>query len=211
MRLSHTLGFAAEYSHWHAGRLAGLDLEAISPDDLTSLPTMTKADVMNSWDRIVTDPRLTLDGARRHLAQVDDTGRPFLLDEYFAFTTGGSTGEPAVFVWSLNEFARWGASTIRLVVDAGDPPAQRLTFVAARCLRHPSAWPPLIFHGRSVGSRQCVSIDQPVSAIVERLNAIDPDSLWVVSSMLPALPTPCPSGSCRCLGDGYLNGSCELC
>jgi hypothetical protein len=40
-RLIETLGFAAEHSPWHAGRLSSLDLEAVTPEDLTSLPTMT--------------------------------------------------------------------------------------------------------------------------------------------------------------------------
>ncbi len=159
-RLTETIRFA-EHSPWHADRLSGLDLEAVTPDDLTSLPTMTKADVMDAWDRIVTDPRLSLVAARQHLAGVDDGGLPFLLGEYFVFTTGGSTGQPGVFIWSMEEFARWGASTIRFGIDAGDPPAECLTFVAARSLRHPSAWPPLLFHGWRAGTRQ------PVGCVVD--------------------------------------------
>jgi phenylacetate-coenzyme A ligase PaaK-like adenylate-forming protein len=126
-RLTETLSFAAEQSPWHAGRLSSLDLEAVTPKDLTSLPTMTKADLIDTWDRIVTDPRLSLDAARQHLARVDDGGLRVLLDNYFMFTTGGTTGQPGVFVWSIEEFARWGASTIRLGIDAGDPSAKRLT------------------------------------------------------------------------------------
>ncbi|HET7668726.1 MAG TPA: hypothetical protein VFK56_22220 [Mycobacterium sp.] len=196
-RLTDTLCFAAQQSPWHAGRLSSLDLEAVTPGDLTSLPTMTKADVMGAWDRIVTDPRLSLDAARHQLARVDDGGPPFLLDEYLVFTTGGSTGQPGVFVWSIEEFARFGASTIRFGIDAGDPPAKRLTFVAARSLRHPSAWPPLLLYGRHAGSRLTVPIDQPVSAIVEQLNVIASDSLWVVSSMLPALVEAAAAGALR--------------
>ncbi len=196
-RLTETLSFAAEQSPWHADRLSSLDLEAVTPEDLTSLPTMTKADVMDAWDRIVTDPRLSLDAAQQHLARVDDGGLPFLLDKYVAFTTGGSTGRPGVFVWSIEEFARWGASAIRFGIDAGDPPAKRLTFVAARSLRHPSAWAPLLLHGWSAGSRQRVPIDQPVPAIVEQLNAIAPDRMWVVSSVLPALIDAAAAGALR--------------
>ncbi len=196
-RLTETLSFAAEQSSWHADRLSSLDLEAVTPEDLTSLPTMTKADVMDAWDRIVTEPRLSLDAAQQHLARVDDGGLPFLLEKYVVFTTGGTTGRPGVFVWSLEEFARWGASAIRFGIDAGDPPAKRLTFVAARSLRHPSAWAPLLLHGWGAGSRQRVPIDQPVPAIVEQLNAIAPDSMWVVSSVLPALIDAAAAGALR--------------
>jgi phenylacetate-CoA ligase len=196
-RLTETLSFAAEHSAWHADRLSSINLEAVTPEDLTSLPIMTKADVMDAWDRIVTEPRLSLDAAQQHLARVDDGGLPLLLEKYIVFTTGGTTGRPGVFVWSLEEFARWGASTIRFGIDAGDPPAERLTFVAARSVRHPSAWAPLLLYGWSAGSRQRVPIDQPVSAIVEQLNAIAPDSLWVVSSMLPALVEAAAAGALR--------------
>jgi phenylacetate-CoA ligase len=196
-RLTEMLRFAAEHSRWHARRLSGRDLDAVTPNDLTPLPPMTKPDVMGAWDDIVTDPRLSLDGARQHLARIDDAGPSLLLDEYFVFTTGGSTGEPGVFVWSLDEFARWGASTIRLGTDAGDPPAERPTFVAARSLRHPSAWPPLLLNGLRTGSRQIVPVDQPIPAIIEQLNAIAPDSLWVMSSMLPTLVDAAATGMLR--------------
>lgn len=197
VRLTQTLRFAAEQSPWHAVRLSGLDLEAVTPEDLSSVPTMTKADLMDAWDRIVTDPRLSLDVASQHLARVDDGQLPILFDKYFVFTTGGTTGRPGVFVWSIEEFARWGASSIRLGIDAGDAPAKRLTYVAARSLRHPSAWAPILFHGRHAGSRQSVPIDQPLSAIVEQLNLIAPDSLWVVSSVLPALVDAATAGMLR--------------
>jgi phenylacetate-coenzyme A ligase PaaK-like adenylate-forming protein len=174
-----------------------MDLATVTPDDLSSLPVMTKADVMTAWDRIVTDRRLTLDGARQHLARMDDAGPSFLLDEYFVFTTGGSTGEPGVFVWSLEEFARWGASTLRLGVDAGDEPAKRATFVAARSPSHPSSWPPLVLNGLRAGSEQIVAVDQPLQEIIGRLNAIDPDSLWLMSSMLPILVGAATEGVLR--------------
>ena len=35
--------------------LAGIDLGAVSIDDLSSLPTMTKRDLNGNWDQIVTE------------------------------------------------------------------------------------------------------------------------------------------------------------
>jgi phenylacetate-CoA ligase len=195
--LAETLAFAAERSAWHAERLAGIDLDAVTPDDLTSLPTMSKADLMAAWDRIVTDQRLSLDLAQAHLARLDRDGPSLLLDEYFIFTTGGTTGEPGVFPWSIEEFARFGASNIRIGTDAGDPPPERLTFVGARSLRHPSAWAPLLVYGEQAGADRVVPIDQPVRDVVDALNGLEPDSLWVVSSMLPALVDARVTGALR--------------
>jgi phenylacetate-coenzyme A ligase PaaK-like adenylate-forming protein len=185
--LADTLVFAAERSRWHAPRLAPVDLDAVTPEDLTALPTMTKADLMRAWDDTVADPRLSLSAARAHLASLDATGPSFLLDAYLLFTTGGSTGEPGVFPWSSEEFGRWAASNIRFGADLGDPPPERLTFVGARSPRHPSALPPLLLYGADAGARMVVPIDQPLPAIADALNEIQPDSLFCVGSMLPAL------------------------
>src|SRR5690242_15987537 len=59
-RLRGLLRTAASRSAFHAGRLAGLDVDAVQPDDLTALPVMTKADLMDHWDDVVTDPEVTL-------------------------------------------------------------------------------------------------------------------------------------------------------
>jgi phenylacetate-coenzyme A ligase PaaK-like adenylate-forming protein len=185
--LSEALSMAATHSPWHAERLAGIDLAAVTPDDLSSLPTMTKTDLMAGWDRVVTDPRLTLAGAREHLERVDDDGPVFLLGAYVVFNTGGSTGEPGVFPWSVEEFCRWAASNFRLGADAGLGPPERLTFVGARSRRHPSAIPPLMLYGREVGAQRVVAVDQPLDDIVAALNDVMPDSIWTVSSILPAL------------------------
>lgn len=185
--LSETLAFAATHSPWHADRLTGIDLAAIAPDDLSSLPTMTKTDLMANWDRVVTDPRLSLADAREHLDRVDSNGPAFLLGSYAIFTTGGSTGEPGVFPWSIDEFCRWAASNFRLGADSGLAPPERLTFVGARSPRHPSAIPPLMLYGREVGTQRVVAVDQPLDDIVAALNDVMPDSIWTVSSILPAL------------------------
>ena len=163
-RLTETIRFA-EHSPWHADRLSGLDLEAVTPDDLTSLPTMTKADVMDAWDRIVTDPRLSLVAARQHLAGVDDGGLPFLLGEYFVFTTGAPLASRAY------SSGRWRNSLagVQAPSGSGSTLATRRRSVSRSSLPAPCAIPQ---HGHLFCSTGGVP---------------EPDSLWVVSSMLPAL------------------------
>ena len=55
-RLRGLLHHAAGHSPFHAERLAGLDLDAVTPDDLSAVPVMTKADLMEHFDDVVTDP-----------------------------------------------------------------------------------------------------------------------------------------------------------
>lgn len=61
---------------------AGIDADTVTGADLAAIPTMTKADVMEHWDEIVTDPRLTLELAETHLERVASEGPAYLLGEY---------------------------------------------------------------------------------------------------------------------------------
>jgi phenylacetate-CoA ligase len=200
--LADTLAYATEWSPWHARRLSalGVDHDRIEPDDLGELPTMSKRDLMAHWDDIVTDKRLDLATARAHLARVDAVGPAALLDEYHVLTTGGSTGEPGVFCWSLDETLVWGASFIRFTAVAGFGPPLRTAWVGARSLRHPSAALAVlagVLAGHPATTELSVPIDQPTAAIVARLNEIQPDSLWVVSSVLPTLVEAAQRGALR--------------
>ena len=57
--LRDLLRHAVEHSPFHARRLAGIDVDAVEPGDLTRLPVMTKAEMMAGYDDVVTDRRLT--------------------------------------------------------------------------------------------------------------------------------------------------------
>src|ERR1700759_2645162 len=81
-RLRALLRTAKARSPWHAERLAGIDLDAVTGSDLAAIPTMTKTDVMEHWDEIVTDRRLTLELAEAHLERVAADGPAYLLGEY---------------------------------------------------------------------------------------------------------------------------------
>jgi len=195
--LSQTLSFAVERSPWHSIRLAGVDLSAVTPDDLTAIPPMSKSELMDNWDQIVTDPGLDLATAREHLREVDADGPAFFGDEYLIFTTGGTTGEPGVFPWAMDEFARWGVSGVRAGTDAGFAPPQRLAHVGARSPRHPSSIVPLLLYGTERGRDLVIPVDQPVDEIVVGLNRAQPDAVWAVSSILPALVRAAADGSLR--------------
>lgn len=111
-RLRAVLRTARERSPWHARRLRDVDVETITGDDLSAIPTMTKEDLMAHWDEIVIDRRLTLDLATRHLAHLTEHGPAYLLDEYHVVATGGSTG---VFVWDWDGWLQAATNTMRHV------------------------------------------------------------------------------------------------
>jgi phenylacetate-coenzyme A ligase PaaK-like adenylate-forming protein len=188
--LGRLLRFAQDRSPWHAERLAGIDPAAVSPHDLTVLPTMTKAELMEQWNRVVTDPTLTLAAARAHL-EIVDAGGPLLLDSrYLMLTTGGSTGEPGVFAWSAEERAAWTASALRWLAS-GIEPLTRLVMIGARSRRHASA------ALNAFSGRVSVPLDQPIPAIVERLNDLQPDGLFGAGSILSPLVDAAAVGDLR--------------
>lgn len=189
--LTDALRHAATRSAFHRERLAGVDIEAITPDDLGALPTMTKGDLMAHWDEVVTGEGLTLASARAHLDRMDADGFSALGGEYLVLTSGGSTGEPGIFCWSLAEMARFGASSVRWSAASGDGPPARPAWVAARSSRHPSG-----AAARITGSA-LVPVDQPIAAIVEQLNAIQPDAITTICSMLPLLVEEARRGRLR--------------
>src|SRR5271168_838677 len=96
-RLRELLVYAAERSPFWRERLAGRDLANFTEADLPSLPVLTRAEMMTQFDRVVTDPRLTLARIQQHLDQPDGD-RGYMDDQYQAIITSGYIGTQAVHV-----------------------------------------------------------------------------------------------------------------
>ena len=96
--LRETLSFAFGHSPWHHDRLAGIDLDGITADDLSRLPVMTRTELMANWDQIVTEPGLTLASARAHLQALDEGGPLLPRGRYLVLAArepGGGVEGPA--------------------------------------------------------------------------------------------------------------------
>ena len=111
-RLREVVREAADRSPWHRDRLAGLELERLDEASLRTLPPMTKGDLMENFDRIVTDERISLDLVNAHLGTV--TTGSYLMDGHTAITSGGSTGERGVFVYDWVGWATFWVSVLRI-------------------------------------------------------------------------------------------------
>lgn len=90
-RLRALLGHAVEHSPFHARRLAGIDLDAVEPGDLTRLPVMTKAELMAAYDDVVTDRRLTRRSVEEAIAATRTEPVP-LFDAYIAWRPAAAPG-----------------------------------------------------------------------------------------------------------------------
>lgn len=116
-QLQDLVRFARANSPWWAHRLRKIDPDSITEERLGDIPPMTKADLMGNWDEIVTDRRLTLDGANSHVA--DLTEAAYWHDEYHVMVSGGASGVRALMVSGWDEWAICWASMMRWIARWG--------------------------------------------------------------------------------------------
>ena len=188
--LRELMRHAIARSPWHRERLAGVDLDQLDEMNLRELPSMTKSDLMANFDSIVTDDRLSLELVNNHLDTVTTGG--YLLDDYTAVTSGGSTGERGVFVYDWDGWVAFWLSAFRyqLLAKRADPElASRpvvIAWVAAAHFTHATA-----ALSRTFASPEFVSVRFPVTLatgnMVAGLNVAQPDFLVSYPSALHVL------------------------
>ena len=199
-RLRELVREAVKRSAWHRERLAGIDPRELDEVSLRDLPTMTKADLMENFDSIVTDHRLSLGLVNDHLHTVS-TGS-YLFDGYTAITSGGSTGERGVFLYDWHGWATFWASTFRYALRAkwSDPElASRpvvFAWVTAAHFTHASAALSRTFAGPEFLNLR-FPVTLPTEEITAGLNRAQPDYLVAYPSALHVLSVEAREGRLR--------------
>jgi phenylacetate-coenzyme A ligase PaaK-like adenylate-forming protein len=177
-----------------------MDPQLLDTKTLAELPAMTKDDLMEHFDDIVTDDRLRLDVVEAHLESL--TSDAYLFDRYHAVASGGSTGRRGVFVYDWDGWARAYCSVLRFEIRA----RQRHPELAAapnvnakvfsRVASHLSgslfetfANPDNVWHA--------FAVNQPVDEIVAGLNAAQPTVLFGYPSSLHPLVHEAEAGRLR--------------
>jgi phenylacetate-CoA ligase len=194
------LAMAVERSPWHRERLAGIDPGGRSEVDIESLPVMTKTDLMDNFDDLVTDRRVTRELCERHLD--DATGDAYLLGEYHVVASGGSSGQRGVFVYGWDAWAICWASMVRFPQRdwASDPTLAGVprvaAVVAASKVTHVSAAFRQTFSTART-PEHVIPVSQPLERIVARLNELQPTEIIGYSSMLPRLAREARAGRLR--------------
>lgn len=202
--LAALVRYAVAHSPWHAKRLGHLDPDRLDPEALGDVPGMTKADLMEHFDEIVTDDRLTLDLVEAHLESLT-AGPAYLLERYHAVASGGSTGRRGVFVYDWDGWATWYAGVIRRQVaeaqvtgaQGGSPPERFV--VASVAAAHPSHMSNAVAHTFSDASFDValLPVTLPTAEIVARLNDARPAMLGGYPSALHPLAFAALAGDLR--------------
>jgi len=199
-RLRELVGLAIGRSSWHRGRLGDVDLRTLDEDSLRALPVMTKGDLMDNFDEIVTDHDVRLADANAHIAELD--GDAYFRDELHAVASGGSSGMRGVFVWGWDAWATVQLVALRraLLDRIGDPDlasrAPVAMIVAAENATHFTSAVSETFATGAVENHR-LRIGLPLQEIVARLNAADGDNLATYPSMLARLVGEARAGRLR--------------
>lgn len=185
--LRGALAYAIERSEWHRQRLSHVDPESFQIEDLRDLPVMTKADLIEHFDIISTEPRVT----RGRCEEALEKGGASLLDGEFAvMASGGTTGVRAISATRVDDLgATFSAGLLRFVMR------RRLR---SRTTGAPG--PPFMIasapgpHGSNIlkriagaGRDRSASVVEPMERIVAALNDVDPSHIIVYSSFIPHL------------------------
>ncbi len=97
-RLKELVAFARQNSPFYAEKYRSLPDEI---SDVRRLPPVTKVELMERFDEVVTDRAVRKSEVSRYIADLGNIGKPYL-GKYMLWTTSGTTGTPGIFVEDKN-------------------------------------------------------------------------------------------------------------
>lgn len=180
---------AARRSPYYGEALAGIALD----DDLdpADLPVLDRATMLDNFDAIVTERRLTLATVEDNLGALEaGTGEELLLGSYRAMASGGTSGRRGVFVYGRDDWRRVLGGLLRLTGSylGATPrlPRRRVAAVMAESPVHMTAR-----MGRSLdtGLHRMLRLDAraPVAELAETLGRFRPEILSGYASVIALL------------------------
>jgi phenylacetate-CoA ligase len=189
-RMRVLLATAKTRSAWHRERLRHIDAATFTERDLPSLPTMNKDDLMNNFEAVVTDPRLTRDVVDAYVERPPEN--LYLFDRYLVLASGGSSGRRGVFVYDWEGFVAYYCQVNRWSVRNGLPPVGPWANLAAPRGAH-ITWIAFAVFPPPVGVTN-IPPTLPLGEVVDRLNALQPKRLSGYASTLRLLAGESRSG-----------------
>ena len=190
-RLTELARHAVAHSSFWRARLPDSRVE------LSEVPVLTKTELMDRFDELVTEPRLRRDDLLEHLARI--RGDALYRGEYRVMTSSGSSGRKAVFVYDR---AGWRA-VLTMFLRRSDwvglrpsVPRTRLAMIGGGAPTHMSRRGA---QSLNVGIHRTLSLSvtQPLDELVTELNAFQPDFVNVYPSTAGLLADEQAAGRLR--------------
>lgn len=180
-------------SPWHAARLAHIDASTMTLDDLSRIPPMTKSDLMEQWDYIVTVPGASRSEAETVLRDLQD--QSYIWGDHVLLTSGGTGGRPGVFLYDWTSLAtNWGGMSRSMATYVSalrqDVPDEhrklRLVAIGAEPSGHGSFVVGRIFSD-PLNPTHMLSGWRSFEGLIPKLNETQPDIFSCYPSLIPAL------------------------
>jgi phenylacetate-coenzyme A ligase PaaK-like adenylate-forming protein len=151
---------------------------------------MTKAEMMNAFDDVITDRRLSRAAADEAITATGTVPRP-IAGELIVLASGGSSGTRGLFAFDVEAFAEYAATLMRPAAArrAAAPDDRRdgpTVIVAAASAIHATGAAPPLLAGTPMEFVP-VPVTSPVEEIVARLNELQPAVLYGYPSVLAVL------------------------
>jgi phenylacetate-coenzyme A ligase PaaK-like adenylate-forming protein len=200
--LTHAHGHSRFYRELYGGD------RPPSPEDLSSLPPVTKPQVLERFDDVVTDPRIDLRAVLEFVDDPSNLGRTFS-NRYFVARTSGTTGLVGHYVHDLFSYFLCHALTAARSPSIALPKAGRRGAPRPRRLRVASVLSPTANFGvasvvasapkfvRSLTDLRLFDIFDPWEKVVDGLNDFQPDVLGSFASVLEQLASARREGTLR--------------
>jgi putative adenylate-forming enzyme len=180
-RLSDLLRHAVERSPYYR--------EALGPNaperPLETLPTLSKALLMENFDAIAADERVRRTELEEFLEQAADAGGAFA-GTYRVFSTSGTTGTPGLFVYSNDELAQWTSVGLASLARVGVTPETRFIAIGAPSALHLTR---VQFAALQAARPNVPALNvlTPLPELVEALDEFQPEVLLSYASVVAAL------------------------
>jgi len=197
------LHHAQQHSPWYAKRTAQLDPATVTISDLARIPPMTKDDLMENWDEIVTVPGATRQVAEAAMRAMTD--QFYIWGDNVLLASGGTGGRPGLFLYDWTALAlNWGGmarGAYRYLFPPSAPgSAQKLTVRTAAIGAEKSS------HGSFVVGRifsdprneiHLLSGWRSADDLVPKLNEIQPQAISCYPHLIPSLAAAAKAGELR--------------
>lgn len=213
-RLRDQLRYAFDESPFYRERFrgTGLDRGDLETVPLDALPTLSPRSLESEFDRLVTDPEVTLAGVRSFLATAERGDR--YRGEYVALRSSGSEGEPTPFLYDEREWDRALAANVRAMTAAlglrrlgrNTLDETRTAYVAGVEGNFMGITGVEAITDRLGGRLEAIPPSTSADALAERLTAFDPTGLVGYPSTLVAVADLVAEGRCRVYPGHVLSG-----
>jgi len=176
---------------------------------LQELPVLTKAMLMEHFDDLVTDRAIRLEDVKAYIA--NRHGDELFLDRYYVNSTSGTSGRPGLFLATRDEWsATLAAALFRVFAWAGIKlkltHRMKMAQITSTNPSHMSAQGANTMGNRWMPIMQ-LAASEPVTTLIERLNAWQPEAVIAYASMLRILAEEQLAGRLQIKPRAVLSGS----